>query len=124
MIALSVVLRSHTMSLGGVFMMLSCFDMRVFCHVDILWNRYFDSLNPLHVMNPHPLGRKGHREKRLGATVYPVGAQPPATSSGSEQEFDERGPFHGKLRTTPDAPHWTESPPMRARSLRFGPIVR
>jgi hypothetical protein len=60
-----VVLRSHTMSLGGVFMMLSCFDMRVFCHVDILWNRYFDSLNPLHVMNQHPLGRKGHREKRL-----------------------------------------------------------
>src|ERR1017187_7572610 len=58
MIALSMVLRSHTMSLGGVFMMLSCLVMRVFCHVDVLWNRYFDSLNPVQVMNhssSHPL---------------------------------------------------------------------
>jgi hypothetical protein len=35
MIALSMVLRSHPMSLGGVLMMLSCFVMRVFCHVKI-----------------------------------------------------------------------------------------
>src|ERR1022692_4299248 len=33
MIALSMVLRSHPMSLGGVLMMLSCFVMRVFWHV-------------------------------------------------------------------------------------------
>src|ERR1019366_9267606 len=33
MIALSMVLRGHTMSLGGIFMMLRCFVMRVFCHV-------------------------------------------------------------------------------------------
>src|ERR1039457_2655046 len=51
MIALSMVLRGHPMSLGGVFMMLSCLVMRVFCHVDVLWNRYFDSLNPEQVMN-------------------------------------------------------------------------
>src|ERR1017187_10941106 len=51
MIALSMVLRSHPMSLGGVFMMLSCLVMRVFCHVDVLWNRYLDSLNPVQVMN-------------------------------------------------------------------------
>jgi len=37
MIALSMVLRGHTMSLGSAFMMLSCFVMRVFCHVDILF---------------------------------------------------------------------------------------
>src|ERR1017187_781434 len=58
MIALSMVLRGHPMSLGGVFMMLSCLVMRVFCHVDVLWNRYFDSLNPMQVMNhssSHPL---------------------------------------------------------------------
>src|ERR1035437_2026597 len=58
MIALSMVLRSHPMSLGGVFMMLSCLVMRVFCHVDLLWSRYFDSLNPMQVMNhssSHPL---------------------------------------------------------------------
>ena len=42
-----MVLRSHPMSLGGVFMMLSCLVMRVLCHVDVLSNRYFDSLNPL-----------------------------------------------------------------------------
>src|ERR1035441_4906532 len=63
MIALSMVLRGRTMSLGGVFMMLSCFVMRVFCHVDVLWNRYFDSLTPVQVMNhwtlssAHPFGR-------------------------------------------------------------------
>ena len=51
MIALSMVLRGHTMSLGGIFMMLRCFVMCVFCHVDVLWNRYFDSLNPKQVMN-------------------------------------------------------------------------
>ena len=51
MIALSMVLRGHTMSLGGIFMMLRCFVMRVFCHVDVLWNRYFDPLNPKQVMN-------------------------------------------------------------------------
>src|ERR1022692_4552197 len=45
MIALSMVLRGRTMSLGGVFMMLSCFVMCVFCHMRVLWNRYFDSLN-------------------------------------------------------------------------------
>src|ERR1017187_7249142 len=45
MIALSMVLRGRTMSLGGVFMMLSCFVMCVFCHMGVLWNRYFDSLN-------------------------------------------------------------------------------
>src|ERR1019366_10526801 len=39
------VLRGRTMSLGGVFMMLSCFVMCVFCHMRVLWNRYFDSLN-------------------------------------------------------------------------------
>jgi hypothetical protein len=58
MIALSMVLRSHPMSLGGVFMMLSCLVMRVLCHVDVLSNRYFDSLNPLQIMNhssSHPL---------------------------------------------------------------------
>ena len=42
--------------------------MRVFCHVDVLWNRYFDSLIPMQVMNhwtlssAHPFGRKAHRE--------------------------------------------------------------
>jgi hypothetical protein len=51
MIALSMVLRSHPMSLGGVLMMLSCFVMRVFCHVDLLRNRYFNSPNPMQVMN-------------------------------------------------------------------------
>src|ERR1019366_5564808 len=45
MIALSMVLRGRTMSLGGVFMMFSCFVMCVFCHMGVLWNRYFDSLN-------------------------------------------------------------------------------
>jgi hypothetical protein len=45
MIALSMVLRGRTMSLGGVFMMLSCFVMCVFCHMRVLRNRYFDSLN-------------------------------------------------------------------------------
>jgi hypothetical protein len=58
MIALSMTLRGHPMSLGGVFMMLSCFVMRVFCHIDVLWNRYFDSLNPVQVMNHYePLDR-------------------------------------------------------------------
>ena len=61
-------LRSHTMSLGGVFMMLSCFVMRVFCHVDVLWNRYFDSVNTKQFMNhwtlssAHPFGRKAYQE--------------------------------------------------------------
>ena len=46
-IALSMVLRGHTMSLGSAFMMLSCFVMRVFCHVDILFgiDISIDSLN-------------------------------------------------------------------------------
>src|SRR5579864_5164324 len=51
MIALTMVLRGRTMRFGRVFMMLSCFVMCVFCHVDLLWNRYFDSLNAVHVMN-------------------------------------------------------------------------
>src|ERR1035437_5445959 len=47
MIALSMVLRSHPMSLGGVFMMLSCLVMRVLClGIDIS-----TLLNPLQVMN-------------------------------------------------------------------------
>jgi hypothetical protein len=51
MIALSMVLRGGTMSLGGVFMMFSCFVMCVFWHVNILSNRYVDSLTPEQVMN-------------------------------------------------------------------------
>ena len=73
MIALSMVLRCHTMSLGGIFMLLRCFVMCVFCHVDVLWNRYFVSLNPKQVMNQHPLGRKAHREKRLRSYRLPGG---------------------------------------------------
>src|ERR1035441_4301130 len=46
MIALSVVLRSHPMSLGGVFMMLSCLVMRVFCHLDVLWESIFRLFEP------------------------------------------------------------------------------
>ena len=37
MIALSMVLRSHTMSLGGVFTLLSCFVTRVFAIMEVLW---------------------------------------------------------------------------------------
>jgi hypothetical protein len=46
MIALSMVLRSHPMSLGGVFMMLSCLVMRVFCHVDVLLESIFRLFKP------------------------------------------------------------------------------
>src|ERR1035437_8377888 len=89
MIALSMVLSSHTMSLGGVFMMLGCFVMCVFWHVDILnWNRYFDSLIPEQVMNHstyRPLMRHrssqspftGHEKDRMSlAGIFPSGWRP------------------------------------------------
>src|ERR1039458_947929 len=51
MIALSMVLRGHPMSLGGVFMMLSCFVMRVFWHSRCPLESIFDSPNTEQVMN-------------------------------------------------------------------------
>jgi hypothetical protein len=51
MIALSMVLRGHPMSLGGVFMKLSCFVMRVFCHSRCPLESIFDSPNTEQVMN-------------------------------------------------------------------------
>src|ERR1035437_7715035 len=51
--------------------------MRVFCHVDVLWNRYFDSLNPVQVMNhssSHPL-RPGSITPALPAN-FPAHAWP------------------------------------------------
>src|ERR1017187_6387339 len=52
MIAFSMVLRGHPMSLGGVFMMLSCFVMRVFCHVGYPLESIFRlSKTPMQVMN-------------------------------------------------------------------------
>jgi hypothetical protein len=43
------------MSLGGVFMMLSCFVMRVFCHNRCPLESIFDSLNTKQVMNHRTL---------------------------------------------------------------------
>src|ERR1017187_8779636 len=67
MIALSMVLRGHTMSLGGIFMMLRCFVMRVFCHVDVLLESMFRlsksqaSYEPLDVIVRSSLpGRMAH----------------------------------------------------------------
>src|ERR1035437_6229377 len=67
MIALSMVLRNHPMSLGCVLMMLSCFVMRVFGHVDLLLKSIFQlsklraSYEPLNVIVRSSLpGRMAH----------------------------------------------------------------
>src|SRR5450756_1131082 len=78
MIALSMVLRGHPMSLGGVFMMLSCFVVRVFWHVDVLWNRYSDSLNFVQAMNHWRIPRLPHQ--KLGYCGIPLNRSSPRQS--------------------------------------------